>query len=313
MSGQMSGLIDVRDEVRDALDRGSGVVALETSVIGQGLPHPRNLECADRMSAAIRRSGALPAWIGVLDGAVRIGLTGDELARFAEPAAAEKLARRDVPLAITRGTLGAATVSATIWAASIAGIRIGATGGIGGVHPGTWPGSWPDVSADLLELARTPGMLVCSGAKSIVDTIATAEKLDELGVALIGYRVDQLASFFVHEAPVELEHRADTAEEAASMLRTALELDTRSTLLLCNPIPQAEAMDPHDVEQATAEAERRMDDADVRGKARTPMLLAAIAEITEGRSVQANLALLVDNARLAGEVAAAAGSLPGLT
>lgn len=307
------GTLVVRDDVLDALGRGEGVVAVETSVIGQGLPHPRNLECAERMSSAIRRSGALPAWVGVLEGAVRVGLSEDELARFAQPDVAVKVARRDVPLAVARGLLGATTVSATIWAAAIAGIRIGATGGIGGVHPGTWPGSWPDVSADLLELSRTPGMLVCSGAKSIVDTVATSERLDELGVALIGYRVDRLASFFVREAPVELEHRVDTPEQAASMLHTALRMNTRSTLLLCNPIPAAHAMDPHEVEEATAEAERRMDDADVRGKARTPLLLAAIAEITQGRSVEANLVLLEDNARLAGEVAAAGGSFEAAT
>ncbi len=298
MSG---GPLVVGDEVRDALEGGVGVVALETSAIGQGLPYPRNLECAERMSSAIRSSDAVPAWTGVLEGIVRIGLTDDELVRFAEPGLAVKVARRDLPSAIAGGGLGATTVSATIWAAAKAGIAVSATGGIGGIHLG--PGA--DVSADLLELARTPGMLVCSGPKSIVDAVATAERLDELGVALIGYRSDRLASFLVREAPVELEHRVDTAQEAASVLRSALDLGTRSTLLLCNPIPDAHAMDPHEVNEATAEAERRAADADVRGKALTPFLLAALAEITDGRSLEANLALLEDNARLAGEVASA--------
>jgi len=154
---------------------------------------------------------------------------------------------------------------------------------------------------------------VCSGPKSIVEAVATAERMDELGVALIGYRADRLASFLAREAPIELEHRVDTPEEAASMLRASLDLGTRSTLVLCNPIPEVHAMDPHEVSEAIAEAERRMADADVRGKARTPFLLAALAEITEGRSLEANLALLEDNARLAGAVASAFAALPAAT
>jgi len=303
------GPLVVAMEVREALERGAGVVALETSVIGQGLPHPRNLECADRMSGAIRSSEAVPAWIGVADGVVRIGLTDDDLVRFAEPGRATKVARRDLPAAVASRGLGATTVSATVWAADAAGIRVGATGGIGGVHPG--PDA--DVSADLLELAHTPGMLVCSGPKSIVDAVATAERLDELGVAVIGYRADRLASFLVREAPVELEHRVESPERCAAMLRAALDLGTRSTLVLCNPVPEAHAMDPHEVQEASAEAERRIADADVRGKARTPFLLAALAEITEGRSLEANLALLEANARLAGEVASAFAALPVVT
>ena len=296
----MNGVI-LGSEAREALDAGWGVVALETSVIGQGLPHPRNLECAERMSGAIRATGSLPAWIGVIEGAVRVGLTVEELAMFAEPGRALKVARRDLPAAAARGVLGATTVSAAIWAAAAAGIRVGATGGIGGVHRG----GRDDVSADLLELARTPGLLVCSGPKSIVDAVSTAERLEELGVALIGYGTDRLPFFLAREAPVGLEHRADSAHEAAAMLRAADALATRSTLLLCNPIPKSDAMDGDEIAAATAQAERMRADAGVRGKETTPFLLAALAEITQGRSLVANLALLEDNARVAGEIAAA--------
>ncbi len=204
----------VAEEVRSALADDVGVVALETSVIGQGLPAPRNWECVERMGDAVRAAGAVPAWIGVVDGSVVVGLTQEELRRFAEPGRASKVARRDYPVAVASGGLGATTVSATIWAAAKAGIAVAATGGIGGVHPG----DDPDVSADLLELARTPGLLVCSGPKSIIDPVATAEKLEELGVALVGYGVDRLPFFLAREAPVELEHRVETPAEAAALV-----------------------------------------------------------------------------------------------
>jgi len=297
----MSAPFVVTDEVRDALDARGAVVGLETSVIGQGLPFPRNVECVERMETAIREAGAVPAWIGVVDGAVHVGLTPGELTRFAEPGAAEKVARRDYPPALARTALGATTVSATIWAASRAGITVSATGGIGGVHPGEG-----DVSADLFELARTPGLLVCSGPKSIVDPIATADKLEELGVALVGYGVDRLPFFLARECPVELEHRADRPADAAAILRAALALGMDSTVLVCNPVPEAAAMDAAEIATGVAAAEARAARAGVRGKAVTPFLLAALAEETEGRSLEANLALLEDNARVAAEIATAA-------
>jgi pseudouridine-5'-phosphate glycosidase len=291
----------VGEDVREALERGVGTVALETSVIGQGLPHPRNRECIERMSTAIAAAASVPAWIGVLDGVVTVGLTAAELERFTEPGVATKVARRDVPVAVATEVVGATTVSATIWAAARAGILVSATGGIGGVHPG----DDPDVSADLLELARTPGLLVCSGPKSIIDPVATAEKLEELGVALVGYGVDRLPFFLAREAPVELEHRVNGNVEAAALARSAASLETSSTVLLCNPVPEDHAMDADEVAAAAHEAERRADAAGARGKTRTPFLLAALAELTGGRSLDANLALLEDNARVAGEVAAA--------
>ena len=296
----MSRAFRVADEVGVARKLRNGVVALETSVIGQGLPVPENRECIERMNAAVRASGAVPAWIGVVDGTVTVGLTDEQLARFAEPGVATKVARRDVPVAVANGALGATTVSATVWAATAAGIEVAATGGIGGVHPGRDP----DVSADLLELARTPGLLVCSGPKSIIDPAATAEKLEELGVALVGYGVGRLPFFLARETSVELEHRVDTPGEAAAIARAVSDLRVPTTVLLCNPVPDAEAMDAGDVASAVAEAEARAGRDGVHGKERTPFLLTALAEITGGRSLRANLALLEDNARVAGLVAA---------
>lgn len=287
-------------EVATALAAGRPVVALETSVLSQGLPVPRNAEAVGSMSVAIRDAGAVPAWIGVTAGEVRIGLSEHELERFCDPEGIAKVARRDLPMALARGGLGATTVSSTIWAAHAAGIAVGATGGIGGVHPGTG-----DVSADLLELARTPVLLVCSGPKSIVDPVATGERLEELGIAVVGYGVDRLPFFLVREAPVELEHRADTPAEAAAIARAQGELGVHAAVLLCNPVPDPHAMDADAVAEAVRRCESRADREGVQGKAVTPFLLAALAEETAGASLEANLALLVSNVRLAAQVAVA--------
>jgi pseudouridine-5'-phosphate glycosidase len=289
------------DEVAMSVAAGRAVVALETSVIGQGLPYPRNLECVERMDIAIRGARATPGWIGVVDGAVRVGLEPAELERVAEPDAAVKVARRDVPVAVASGSLGATTVSATIWAAHRAGIGVAATGGIGGVHPGPRP----DVSADLLELSRTPIVLIASGPKSIVDPTATAEKLEELGVALVGYGVDRLPFFLAREVPVELEHRVETPEGAAAIALAHRALGAQAAIVLCNPIAAEHAMDLDALLAATARAGTRMEESGVAGKAVTPFLLRALAEETGGRSLEANLVLLEDNARLAAEVALA--------
>ena len=290
-------------EVSLALAGGEGVVALETSVVSQGLPPPRNLECVERMTTAIRSAGAVPAWIGVMGGETVVGLSADELVAFAEPGRATKVARRDLPFAIASGGLGATTVSSTIWAAHRVGIRVGATGGIGGVHPGSG-----DVSADLIELARTPILLVCSGPKSIVDPVATADRLEELGVAVIGYDCARLPFFLAREAPVDLDDRVNDPAQAARLEWALEDLDARAAVLLCHPVPEAFAMDPATVEEAVRACERIADREGVRGKAVTPYLLACLSERTDGESLEANLALLESNARLAGEVAAASAA-----
>jgi len=296
----VSELVEPSEQVRAALDAGEPVVALETSVLSQGLPVPRNAEAAERMSAEVRWAGAVPAWVGVVSGAVRVGLTETELERFCQPEGISKVARRDLPIAVASGGPGATTVSTTIWAAAAAGIRVGATGGIGGVHPGSG-----DVSADLLELSRTPILLVCAGPKSIVDPVATAERLEELGVAVVGYGVDRMPFFLADESPVELEHRVDTPAEAAALARAHRELGIPSAVLLCNPVPGSHAMDATAVAEAVRRCEARAEREGVRGKALTPFLLSALARETGGASLEANLALLASNARLAAEIAVA--------
>jgi pseudouridine-5'-phosphate glycosidase len=296
--------IRLAPEVAEAKAAGRGVVAIETSVIGQGLPPPRNLECLERMSGAIRDAGAVPAWIGVVDGSVVVGLTDEHLRAFAEPGRAAKVARRDLPSVLARGGLGATTVSSAIWAAHRAGIPVAATGGTGGVHP-----HGGDVSADLLELARTPVLLVSSGPKSIVDPVATAERMEELGVGIVGYRCDRLPFFLAREAPVDLDHRVDDPAGAVGILRAIVALEAEAGILLCNPIPADAAMDADAVAEAVAACEAEAGRRGVRGKEVTPFLLSCLAERTGGASMDANLVLLEENARLAGQIAAVAAEL----
>ena len=253
------------------------------------------------MSGAVRLAGAVPAWIGVVEGDVVVGLSEAELLAFAEPDRASKVARRDLAFALANGGLGATTVSSMIWAAHRAGIGVAATGGVGGVHPGTG-----DVSADLLELARTPILLVCSGPKSIVDPVATAERLEELGVGVVGFGCDRLPFFLALEADVELDQRVAEAGEAAAIVRAMARVGAEAAVLLCNPVPATAAMDASVVAEAVRACERLAARDGVRGKAVTPFLLSCLAEQTRGASLEANLSLLQGNARLAGEVAAAA-------
>jgi pseudouridylate synthase len=301
----MSGAIVRSEEVELALAGDAAVVALETSVIAQGLPPPRNLECVERMTAAVRTSGAVPAWIGIVHGEVRVGLSRSELEAFAEPGRASKVARRDLAFALTQGGLGATTVSTTIWAAARAGVSVGATGGIGGVH-----GTTGDVSADLVELSRNRLVLVCSGPKSIVDPLATAERLEELGVAIVGYRCDRMPFFLALESDVELEQRVDDVVSAARLVHALWRLEDASAVVVCNPIPSDRAMNAATVADAVRECEEVALRDRVRGKAVTPFLLSCLAERTGGASLEANLALLESNARLAGEIVVATATTP---
>lgn len=293
----MTGRLELVDEVARALDNGDPVVALESSVLAQGLPDPWNRRAADAMDRAVRRGGAVPAWTWVGDGSLRIGAAAADLDRLMAGGVA-KVARRDLPAAVAAGRPGATTVSALLWAAAKAGIEVAATGGIGGVHPGT-----ADVSADLWELGHTPGTLVCSGPKSILDPAATLERLEEIGVTVVGYRCSLLPFFVAREAPLELEHRAEDPSEVAAAERARRDLGIRSTLVVCNPCPEEAALDADRVAEAVARCLERA--GGVTGKVLTPRLLSCLAEQTGGDSLRANLALLEANASLAAEIAVA--------
>lgn len=302
------GAIRVGEEVRAALAQGRAVVALETSVVAQGLPPPWNLEAARRCAAAVRAQGAVPAAVLLRDGAIVVGASEREVEALADPASAPaKAAARDLaPLLAARRSAGT-TVSATAFAAARAGVRVFATGGVGGVHrvaPGEPPAGAADVSADLAELARQPVCVVCAGPKAILDLPATAEALETLGVPTLGLGTSELPAFYTDRSGVPLEHRVESAAEAAAVLRLHWDaLGRREGVVLLVPPPSP--VPREDVEAALGEALAEAARRGVRGKAVTPFLLEAVARATGGRAREANLALLERNATVAGQVAAA--------
>jgi pseudouridine-5'-phosphate glycosidase len=300
-------MLRVSEEVAAALDEGRPVVALESTLISHGLPYPRNLEVARLLEDEVRAAGAVPATIGVAAGAPTVGLGQAELERFATGGeAVRKLTRRDVAAAAAQGADGATTVAATMAIAAAAGVPVFATGGIGGVHRGagrTW-----DVSADLTELARTPVLVVCAGAKAILDLPATLEYLETLGVPVVGLGVSEFPAFYSRSSGLPLPASAATAEEAARLWaaqRALAGLAAPGGLLLCVPPPPEMAMPRDLVELAVGRALARAEAAGVRGPAVTPFLLAAMAEETHGESIAANVALLRQNAAVAAAVACA--------
>jgi pseudouridylate synthase len=290
------------EPVRQALHAGGAVVALESTIIAHGLPRSRNLAVARELEAAVRAAGAVPATIAVLDGQPCIGLDEDELERIATTDVA-KLSVRDLPLAAARRADGATTVAATAHLAAHAGIRVFATGGLGGVHRGARE-SW-DESADLLALARTPITVVAAGVKSILDVGATLERLETLGVSVAGWRTSRFPGFYLTDGGFDLDWRVDGAEEVAAAMAAADALGVEGALVLANPVDAAQQLDPAEHERALAEGLERARAAGVTGKAVTPFLLDHLHRATEGRSLEVNIAVARSNASVAGAIAAA--------
>jgi len=292
-------VIRILPHIESALSQGAPVVALESSVLAQGLPIPQNRDAAERMVRAVERSGSVAAITAVVSGQPTAGLTDDELERFLAREGVRKISARDIPAAVAQRADGATTVAASLAIASNAGIQVFATGGIGGVHRGA-----PfDESADLVELSRTPMIVVCAGAKSILDLPATWERLETLGVPVVGYRTDELPGFFSAGTGIRLSARADDVATIATMYRAHLALGRRQSLLVVQPPPSAFALDPSLIEEAVASAQRDADRNGVSGAALTPYLLAAVTRLTGGTSLDANLALLEQNAEVAGQIA----------
>lgn len=299
-------MIRVRSDIATALERGTPVVALESSVLAQGLPIPHNREAANRMVAAVEREGALPAITGVVKGVPAVGLEADELDRFLRREGVRKVSARDIPGAVVEHADGATTVAATLALAHRVGIRVFATGGIGGVHRDA-----PfDESADLAELARTPMIVVCAGAKSILDLAATWERLESLGVPVIGYRTRELPGFFTAETGIPLDLCADSVDAIVALWQAHRALDRPQAVLVVQPPPARFALDRSRVEAAVDAAQREAQRDGVRGKAVTPYLLSAVTRLTKGISLDANLALLEQNAALAGTIATMCGRGP---
>ena len=286
-------------EVSDALNSGKPVVALESTVIAHGLPSPQNLETARAVELAIREAGAIPATIAIFDGEFCVGLTGDQLLRLATEPGIRKISRRDLPIAAAKKLTCATTVATTTWVAHRAGIRVFATGGIGGIHRGD--GS--DVSADLPELAQTPITVVCSGAKVVLDLPATREWLETYGVTVLGWKCEEFPAFYSSSSGLEVDERVENAMAAAAIIKSRDELCLKAAVLVTVPVPEAFEIGRAELENiliaALSEAER----ANISGKEVTPYLLSAMSAKSRGKTLAANIALLENNARVGAEIA----------
>jgi pseudouridine-5'-phosphate glycosidase len=294
-------LLDLSDDVAAALAERRPVVALESTIITHGMPYPQNLETAKMLENAVRSQGATPATIAVIDGRFKVGLSAAQFEALSRlSGGVVKASRRDLAAVATRHGAAGTTVAATMYIAELAGIEIFATGGIGGVHRGAEETF--DISADLVELARTKVAVVCAGAKSILDIDKTLEYLESQGVAICGYRCDEFPAFYARSSGVRLDHRCDGLRDLARFIRMQREIGPGG-LLIANPIPEKNALDPGAIEARIAEAVAEAKAQGVAKKDVTPFLLGRIVELTEGRSLQANMALVENNAILAAQVA----------
>lgn len=292
-------MIDISPHVAAAIDAGAPVVALETALVTHGLPEPLNVDVALAMEAAARESGATPATIGIVEGVVRVGLSEDELRRLGRPGSADKVSIRDLPVVVARGRDGGTTVSATIRLAHQAGIGVMATGGIGGVHRGRAH----DVSADLAELARTPIVVTCAGAKAILDLPLTLEWLETHGVTVVGYETDTFPAFYSRSSGLAVDARVDTPLEVARIAGAQRELALPSALVVGVPVPAAHEIAAEEIEGAIREALEMAEQGGVTGAAVTPFLLSHVGKLTHGRATGTNVALLERSALVAGMIA----------
>ena len=295
--------LDVSPEVAAALAEGRPVVALESTIISHGMPYPQNVETALKVEAIIRENGAVPATIAILGGRLKAGLTAEEIEYLGKKGTAvHKASRRDLAVLCARGEDGATTVTTTMIIAHMAGIQIFATGGIGGVHRGAE--TTMDISADLEELSQTQVMVVCAGAKSILDLGLTLEYLETHGVPVIGYGTEELPAFYTRKSGFGVDYRIDSPAELAAAFKASLEMGLKGGMLVTNPIPEAYSMDPAVINKAIDEAVAEAKAQGIHGKETTPFLLARIKDITGGDSLDSNIQLVFNNARLAAQTAA---------
>ena len=300
----MNRYLDVAPEVAAALKENRPVVALESTIISHGMPYPQNVETALQVESIIREAGAVPATIAILGGRLKAGLSREEIEYLGKKGlGVTKASRRDLPVLVARGEDGATTVTTTMMIAHMAGISVFATGGIGGVHRGAE--TTMDISADLEELGQTPVMVVCAGAKSILDLGLTLEYLETRGVPVIGYGTDELPAFYTRKSGFGVDYRVDTPEELAQAFYAQRELGLKGGMLVTNPIPEEHAMDATVINAAIAKAVEDAKAKGIKGKETTPFLLAAIKELTGGDSLASNIQLVYNNAKLAAQTAGA--------
>jgi pseudouridine-5'-phosphate glycosidase len=294
-------LFQISSEVADALRTSKPVVALESTVISHGLPRPTNLETAYRLESIVREVDAVPATIGIIAGRLIVGLNNDQVQLLAEADEIKKISTRDIPIAVAKKWHGATTVASTCWIAHRAGIRVFTTGGIGGVHHGTLP----DISADLPELARTPIIVVCSGAKIVLDLPATREWLETHAVTVVGYQCDEMPAFYSRTSGLPIDARVDSPAEIAKLFKAQQDLNISSALLVSVPVPQEFEVPSEQLRSVLSEALEKAERSGVVGRDLTPFLLSHMARRSEGSTLSANIALLENNARVAASIALA--------
>ncbi len=296
--------LQISPKVQKALDEGRPVIALESTIISHGMPYPQNVETALLCERTARENGAEPATIAVIGGKLCAGLTEEQIEYLGKAGTSvAKASRRDLPVLVARGADGATTVAATMIIAAMAGIRVFATGGVGGVHRGAE--TTMDISADMDELANTPVAVVCAGAKSILDLGLTLEYLETKGVPVVGFGTDELPAFYTRESGFSVDYRMDKPEEVAAAIRAQREMGYQGGMLITNPIPEEYSMDKSRIDAAIEQALREADEQGVKGKKITPFLLARIKDLTGGDSLASNIQLVLNNVRLASKIAAA--------
>ncbi len=299
----MNKYLDISPEVQQALADGKPVVALESTIISHGMPYPKNVETAMLVEKTIRDNGAVPATIAIIGGRLKAGLSPEEIEYLGKSGRkVAKVSRRDLAAIVARGADGATTVTTTMIIAHMAGIKVFATGGIGGVHRGAE--TTMDISADLEELAGTPVMVVCAGAKSILDLGLTLEYLETKGVPVIGYGTDELPAFYTRRSGFGVDYRVDTPEQLAAMFKAQQELGMKGGMLVTNPIPEQYAMDKAVIDAAIEQAVAESKEQGIHGKETTPFLLARVVELTGGDSLESNIQLVLNNAIVASKTAA---------
>ena len=293
--------LDIKPEVAEAIKAGKAVVALESTIISHGMPYPKNVETALEVERIIRENGAIPATIAILGGRLKVGLTKDEIEYLGKAKDVVKTSRRDIPFIVAKKLDGATTVASTMILADLAGVRVFATGGIGGVHRGAQESF--DISADLQELANTNVAVVCAGAKSILDIGLTLEYLETNGVPVVGFGTDELPAFYTRKSGFGVDYRVDTPEELAAALKAKWDLGLKGGLVVANPIPEAYEMDFDTITNAISMAVREAEEKGIKGKESTPFLLAKVKELTGGDSLESNIQLVYSNAKVAAQLA----------
>lgn len=300
--------MDISEEIQNSIKENGPVVALESTIISHGMPFPQNLETALEVERIIRKEGAVPATIAVVEGRIKIGLSNLELEQFAQGTKTVKVSSRDLPLAISQKQDGGTTVAATMICARMAGISIFVTGGIGGVHRGSE--KTMDISGDLMELARTNVAVVCAGIKSILDIPRTLEYLETQGVPVIGYRTDEFPAFYTTTSGYSVQSRINTAEEIARCMKVKWELGLEGGMVIANPVLREDAMDEEVIEEAITKSLKEASEKGIDGKAVTPFLLERISQLTDGESLKTNIALVCNNALVGAKIASAYGNEP---